>query len=89
MSPTISARAKFRGKTILEDRSTGTPSDSSRRRLSFPLTPSSTGSVKWNKGSGKDAASLKEHESMGDHMSVHSAVSTPTVVGRKPFNRFV
>ncbi|CAN4099529.1 unnamed protein product [Withania somnifera] len=89
MSPTISAKAKFRGKTILEERNTGTTSNSSRRRLSFPLTPSSTGSVKWNKGSGKDAASLKDHESMGDHMSVHSNVSTPTAVGRKPFNRFV
>ncbi|WMV34101.1 hypothetical protein MTR67_027486 [Solanum verrucosum] len=89
MSPTISAKAKFRGKTILEERNIGTPSNSSRRRLSFPLTPSSTGSVKWNKGSGKDAASLKEHESMGDHMSVHSTGSTPTVVGRKPFQRFV
>ncbi|KAM3375811.1 protein IQ-DOMAIN 13 [Capsicum galapagoense] len=85
MSPTISAKAKFRGKTILEERNIGTPSNSSRRRLSFPLTPSSTGSVKWNKGS-----SVKDHDSMGDHMSVHSNVSTPsTIVGRKPFNRFV
>ncbi|KAJ8534715.1 hypothetical protein K7X08_016443 [Anisodus acutangulus] len=86
MSPTISAKAKFRGKTIPE---TGTPSNSSRRRLSFPLTPSTTGSVKWNKGSDKDASSLKDHESMGDRMSVDSAVSTPSVAGRKPFNRFV
>ncbi|MCD9642214.1 hypothetical protein HAX54_028901 [Datura stramonium] len=88
MSPTISAKAKFRGKAIHEERTAGTPSNSSRRRLSFASTPS-TGSVKWKKGSGKDAASLKEHESMGDHMSVHSTVSTPTVVGRKPFKRFV
>lgn len=80
MSPTISARAKFRGKSIPEERNTGsTPSNSSRRRLSFPLTPRS----------GKDATSLRDHESTGDHMSVGSTASTPSVVGRKPFNRFV
>ncbi|XP_059298936.1 protein IQ-DOMAIN 14-like [Lycium ferocissimum] len=89
MSPTISAQAKFRGKTIREESNKGTPSNSSRRRLSFPLTPSTTGSVKWNKGSGSDAASVKDHDSMGDYMSVGSAVSTPSVAGRKPFNRFV
>ncbi|XP_016449710.1 protein IQ-DOMAIN 13 [Nicotiana tabacum] len=80
MSPTLSARAKFRGKSIPEERNAGTtPSNSSRRRLSFPLTPRS----------GKDATSLRDHDPTGDHMSVGSTASTSSVVGRKPFNRFV
>ncbi|KAM7460882.1 hypothetical protein LguiA_029003 [Lonicera macranthoides] len=95
MAPTVSAKAKARANGSKE-RFPGTPgSETSKRRFSFPLTPT-LGSFKWNnKGSNsKDSPSQKvldKHQSlhsMGD-LSVDSTVSMPAAVGRKPFNRFV
>ncbi|CAK9176553.1 unnamed protein product [Ilex paraguariensis] len=93
MAPTVSAKAKVRGTNNVKERVPGTPSNESKRRFSFPLTPN-IGSFKWNKGSSKDSTSqrvLEKHVSMhsvGD-LSVDSAMSMPAAVGRKPFNRFV
>ncbi|KAG8369409.1 hypothetical protein BUALT_Bualt14G0008100 [Buddleja alternifolia] len=93
MSPTVSAKAKVRTNSNPKERLMGTPSNGSKRRFSFPLTPN-VGSFKWNKGSNKESASPKvvgkhhSSRSIGE-MSVDSAVSMPSLVGRKPFNRFV
>lgn len=84
MTPTISAREKARPR----EGSMGTPSSHTMRRSSFPLTPN-MGSFKWNRGSSKGAASLKECDGSADRMSVNSTVSMPATVGRKPFQRFV
>ncbi|VFQ88274.1 unnamed protein product [Cuscuta campestris] len=84
MTPTISAKAKARQR----EGSVGTPSSHTMRRSSFPLT-SNMGSFKWNIGSSKGAASLKECDGSADRMSVNSTVSMPATVGRKPFKRFV
>lgn len=95
MTPTVSAKAKVRPNSNPKDRFPGTPSNESKRRFSFPLTPN-IGSFKWNKGSSKDSTTsqrmLEKHHqsprSIGD-FSVDSTISMPATVGRKPFNRFV
>ncbi|KAB2062483.1 hypothetical protein ES319_A10G155000v1 [Gossypium barbadense] len=97
MTPTVSAKAKARANSNLKEMFMGTPgSESSKRRLSFPLTQG-IGSFKWSKGSlfaGKDSSSQKgldknqSLQSIGN-LSVDSTVSMPATVGRKPFNRFV
>lgn len=94
MTPTVSAKAKARANSNPRDRFPGTPgSNDSKRRFSFPMTPSA-GSFKWNKGSIKDSASQigtekrEDARSIGD-FSVDSTVSMPALGGRKPFNRFV
>ncbi|XP_059655199.1 protein IQ-DOMAIN 14 [Cornus florida] len=94
MVPTVSAKAKVRTNSNPKERFPVTPgSETSKRRFSFPLTPT-VGSFKWNKESGKDPASqrvLEKHESLhsiGD-LSVDSTISMPAAVGRRPFNRFV
>ncbi|XP_031122366.1 protein IQ-DOMAIN 14-like [Ipomoea triloba] len=86
MAPTISAKAKSRPN--LREGEFETPSSGTARRLTFPFTPN-IGSFKWNKGSNKDAASLREFDKSADGLSVDSTVSMPAIVGRKPFNRFV
>ncbi|XP_019160180.1 PREDICTED: protein IQ-DOMAIN 14-like isoform X2 [Ipomoea nil] len=88
MAPTISAKAKARPNANPREGEFGTPSSGAARRLTFPFTPN-IGSFKWNKGSNKDAASLREFDRSADGMSVDSTVSMPAIVGRKPFNRFV
>lgn len=93
MTPTVSAKAKVRANSNPKERFPGTPSSDSKRRFSFPLTPS-IGPFKWNKGSSKDSSSQKVMEkhrssnSIGE-MSIDSAVSMPVMGGRRPFNRFV
>lgn len=96
MVPTVSAKAKVRANSNPKERLVpGTPSNDSKRRFSFPLTPN-IASFKWNKGSNsKDSAShqkvLEKHQSSHSigELSMDSTVSMPAVVGRKPFNRFV
>ncbi|KAK4482632.1 hypothetical protein RD792_009796 [Penstemon davidsonii] len=93
MTPTVSAKAKARANSNPKERLIGTPSNDSKRRFSFPLTPN-IGSFKWNKGSNKISTPQRVSEkpqsphSVGD-MSLDSAVSMPARIGRKPFNRFV
>ncbi|XP_019175267.1 PREDICTED: protein IQ-DOMAIN 14 [Ipomoea nil] len=94
MAPTVSAKAKARASSNPRERSTssaaGTPTNDSKRRFSFPLTPN-IASFKWNRGSSKDPTTpQRETEKQGgDGVSVDSTVSMPAIVGRKPFNRFV
>ncbi|KAL3825023.1 hypothetical protein ACJIZ3_021052 [Penstemon smallii] len=93
MTPTVSAKAKARANSNPKERLIGTPSNDSKRRFSFPMTPN-IGSFKWNKGSNKISTPQRVPEkpqsphSVGD-MSLDSAVSMPARIGRKPFNRFV
>lgn len=91
MTPTASAKAKARANSNPKERFPGTPnSESSQRRVSFPLTQG-IGSFKWRKGSGKESGSqnfIDKNQSIGN-LSVDSTVSMPATVGRKPFNRFV
>lgn len=97
MTPTASASAKAKSRAYSNprERFPGTPgSTDSKRRFSFPLTPS-VASFKWNKGSSRETASQLGSEkrddsrSIGD-FSVDSTVSMPAGLGgRKPFNRFV
>ncbi|KAK4487270.1 hypothetical protein RD792_006125 [Penstemon davidsonii] len=97
MTPTVSAKAKVRENSNPKERFIRTPPSNydSKRRFSFPLTPTNIDSFKWRtKGSNKDSTSqvgLSKHNyarSIGD-LSVDSVVSMPVTVGRKPFNRFV
>ncbi|KAL8487293.1 hypothetical protein ACS0TY_023828 [Phlomoides rotata] len=94
MTPTASAKAKARANSNPRDRFPGTPGNDSKRRFSFPMTPSAAGSFKWSKGSNKDSASQigtekrEDVRSIGD-FSVDSTLSMPALGGRKPFNRFV
>nr|GLL47776.1 protein IQ-DOMAIN 14 [Ipomoea trifida] len=91
MAPTASAKAKVRASSNPRERSSaaGTPTNDSKRRFSFPLTPN-IASFKWNRGSSKDPTPQRETEKQaGDGVSVDSTVSMPAIVGRKPFNRFV
>lgn len=96
MTPTVSAKAKSRANSNPKERFPVTPSNESKRRLSFPLTQG-IGSFKWNKGSlfsSKDSSSQKgllkdqSFQSLGN-TSVDSTISLPAGVGRRPFNRFV
>ncbi|XP_056161403.1 protein IQ-DOMAIN 14 [Syzygium oleosum] len=89
MTPTVSARAKARASSNPKERRPGTPSSESSRRLSYPLTRGIGSTFAWNKGIGSQNASSNDHhdrQSVGN-MSVDSTASS--VVGRKPFNRFV
>ncbi|XP_030527971.1 protein IQ-DOMAIN 14-like [Rhodamnia argentea] len=89
MTPTVSARAKSRASSNPKERRPGTPGSESSRRLSYPLTPGAGSTFAWNKGIGSQNASNNIHhdrESVGN-MSMDSTASS--VVGRKPFNRFV
>ncbi|GER34160.1 IQ domain-containing protein [Striga asiatica] len=94
MAPTVSARAKSRANSNPRERFLGTPDSrgsSSSRRFSFPLTPTAGEGFGWGKAGPGSRLGLGKHElarSVGE-FSVGSAVSTPAVVGRKPFNRFV
>ncbi|XP_039009466.1 protein IQ-DOMAIN 14-like [Hibiscus syriacus] len=97
MTPTVSAKAKARGNSNSKDIFTGTPeSETSKRRLSFPLTQG-MGSFKCSKGSlfpGMDSSTqrgLDKNRSLQSigNLSVDSTVSMPAAVGRRPFNRFV
>ncbi|CAA0838672.1 IQ-domain 13 [Striga hermonthica] len=94
MAPTVSARAKSRANSNPRERLPGTPDSrgsSSSRRFSFPLTPTAGGGFRWGKAGPGSRLGLAKHDlarSVGE-FSVDSAVSTPAVVGRKPFNRFV
>ncbi|CAN6725415.1 unnamed protein product [Malus baccata var. baccata] len=97
MAPTASAKAKARASSNPRERSVGTPSSESKRRLSFPLAQG-IGSFKWNKAyffsNNKDSSSERNLDknqflqSLGNS-SIDSTVSMPAGVGRKPFNRFV
>ncbi|KAL2459877.1 IQ-domain 13 [Forsythia ovata] len=87
MAPTVSAKAKVRANSNPKERIPSTPGNDSKRRFSFPLTPS-IGSFKWNKGSNKDTTSqklLEKHQSLasiGD-LSIDSAVSMPATARGK------
>ncbi|KAI5386831.1 protein IQ-DOMAIN 14 isoform X2 [Lathyrus oleraceus] len=105
MASTASAKAKVRASSNPRERFGGggssgcvtpTPSNDSKRRVSFPLSQG-IGSFKWNKGSlfsnNKDPHAShrtpdKYQESIGN-VSVDSTISLPARVGRKPFTRFV
>ncbi|CAH9101467.1 unnamed protein product [Cuscuta europaea] len=83
MAPTASAKAKARRPfNNMRERNDhfagGTSSNDSKRRFSFPLTPNSNAgsSFRSNKESSKD-------------VTPKSVDSTVSIVGRKPFNRFV
>lgn len=87
MSPTASAQAKSRPKSNPKERFPGTPTNDSKNRFSFPLTPN-IGSFKWKKGSSKTGSGsknvVKREESFrseGD-FSVDSGVSMPAAAGR-------
>ncbi|KAK3444225.1 hypothetical protein EUGRSUZ_L00007 [Eucalyptus grandis] len=89
MTPTVSARAKARANSNPKERRPGTPSSESSRRLSYPFTRGIGSAFAWNKGSGSQNASNNDQhdrQSIGN-MSVGSTASS--MVGRKPFNRFV
>ncbi|TQE10155.1 hypothetical protein C1H46_004211 [Malus baccata] len=97
MAPTASAKAKARASSNPRERSVGTPSSETKRRLSFPLAQG-IGSFKWNKAyffsNNKDSSSernLDKNQSLQSlgNSSIDSTVSMPAGVGRKPFNRFV
>ncbi|XP_004505151.1 protein IQ-DOMAIN 13 isoform X2 [Cicer arietinum] len=98
MASTVSAKAKVRASSNPRERfggssvggGTPTPSNDSKRRVSFPLSQriGSLFSSKDPHGSHRTPDKYQSFESIGN-VSVDSTTSLPARVGRKPFTRFV
>ncbi|GAB2294175.1 IQ-DOMAIN 14-like [Dionaea muscipula] len=83
MEPTTSARAKVRV--------TSTTDEPKSRFSSSPLAQGIK-SFKWSKGSlfgTKEPTPLRQIVKTPSSLSVDSTISMPTIIGRKPFNRYV